>query len=179
MRALFFAAIACGLLSSWLVDQQWLAAGLLFIWLWRVVRLRDRHCLLVTILCLVPMTGWLSWQNQRFTNLVRQPSQMVTINLTVQPDAITLRGSQYQMVATSPVGKLLVKGQLKRAIEKQQLGQIARRTTWRVQGKLDAIAPPTNPGQFDAPKYYRSQGIARQLTVTAVKQVRTAPRRGW
>ena len=179
MRALFFAAIACGLLSSWLVDQQWLAAGLLFIWLWRVVRLRDRHCLLVTILCLVPMAGWLSWQNQRFTNLVRQPSQMVTINLTVQPDAITLRGSQYQMVATSPVGKLLVKGQLKRAIEKQQLGQIARRTTWRVQGKLDAIAPPTNPGQFDAPKYYRSQGIARQLTVAAVKQVTTAPRRGW
>ncbi|MGY5263133.1 DNA internalization-related competence protein ComEC/Rec2 [Lactiplantibacillus plantarum] len=179
MRVLFFAAIACGLLSSWLVDQQWLAAGLLAIWLLRVIRLRDRYCLMVTIGCVVPMAIWLNWQNHRFTTTVHQPSQVVTLDLAVQPDAITMRGGQYQLIATSSTGKLLVRGQLKSAAEKQRLAQLTRRTIWRVQGELAPIAPPTNPVQFNAPKYYRSQGIARQMTVVAVQKMATTPRHGW
>ncbi|WP_409475164.1 DNA internalization-related competence protein ComEC/Rec2 [Lactiplantibacillus plantarum] len=179
MRALFFAAIACGLLSSWLVDQQWLAAGLLLIWLLRVIRLRDRQCLMVTIGCVLSLAIWLNWQNHRFASIVQRPSQVVTSHLAVQPDAITVRGGQYQLIATSPMGKVLVRGQLKSATEKQYLTQFTHRTIWHVQGEVAAIAPPTNPGQFNAPRYYRSQGIARQVTVTAVQRIEIASRRGW
>ncbi|BEI64379.1 hypothetical protein IYO1511_c18640 [Lactiplantibacillus plantarum] len=55
--------------------------------------------------------------------------------MAVQPDAITVRGGQYQLIATSPMGKVLVRGQLKSATEKQYLTQFTHRTIWHVQGK--------------------------------------------
>ncbi|MCG5035581.1 hypothetical protein MAA39_02650 [Lactiplantibacillus plantarum] len=157
MRALFFAAIACGLLSSWLVDQQWLAAGLLLIWLLRVIRLRDRQCLMVTIGCVLSLAIWLNWQNHRFASIVQQPSQVVTSHLAVQPDAITVRGGQYQLIATSPMGKVLVRGQLKSATEKQYLTQFTHRTIWHVQGK----SPPSH--------LLPTRGSLMRLGIIAVK----------
>lgn len=111
---------------------------------------------MATIGCVVSMAIWLNWQNHRFTTIVQQPSQVVALDLAVQPDAITVRGGQYQLITTSPMGKLLVRGQLKNAAEKQHLTQLTCRTVWRVQGESAPIAPPTNPGQFNAPRYYRS-----------------------
>ncbi|PRO94903.1 MULTISPECIES: DNA internalization-related competence protein ComEC/Rec2 [Lactiplantibacillus] len=179
MRPLFFAAISCGLLSSWLVSQQPIAAVLLGLWLFRVWCLRERHTLMVTLVCVVGFAGWFSWQNHRFEHLAALPSQSMQAELTVQPDAISIRGGQYQLVANGSVGRVLVRGQLKSAHDKQWLQRVTRRMVWHAQGTLAPIDPPTNPGQFDAPMYYRSQGIAQQLTLTQVFQIQAAPRTGW
>lgn len=134
---------------------------------------------MVTLVCVVGFAGWFSWQNHRFEHLAALPSQSMQAELTVQPDAISIRGGQYQLVANGSVGRVLVRGQLKSAHDKQWLQRVTRRTSWRAQGTLASIDPPTNPGQFDAPTYYRSQGIAQQLTLTQVFQIQAAPRTGW
>jgi len=179
LRTLFFAAIACGLLSSWLVDQQWIAAGLLLLWLVRVVCLRDRTCLIVTTILTVSMAGWLGWQNRQFQRVTQLLPREAALTLMVQPDMITVRGGQYQLIATSTSGRLLVRGELPSATAKHRLAQINRRTQWRVQGTLSPVPPPTNPGQFNAPAYYRSQGVYQQLTVESVRSVGVAPRTGF
>lgn len=103
---------------------------------------------MVTIGCVLSLAIWLNWQNHRFASIVQRPSQVVTSHLAVQPDAITVRGGQYQLIATSPMGKVLVRGQLKSATEKQYLTQFTHRTIWHVQGEVAAIAPPTNRGSL-------------------------------
>lgn len=179
MRAPFFAAIAVGLLSSWLVGQQWIAAVLLGLWLLRIVFLKDRRCLILTLVLLVGIGGWLAWRNQQFAQISRERPRTATLQLAVQPDAVNARGGQYQLVGTSVrYGKLIVYGKLASAAQKHQLEQLKQRTNWRVTGTLSAVAPPTNPGQFNAPNYYRGQGIYRQYTVTNLGGMTVAPRTG-
>lgn len=73
---------------------------------------------MVTLVCVVGFAGWFSWQNHRFEHLAALPSQSVRAELTVQPDAISIRGGQYQLVANGSVGRVLVRGQLKSAHDK-------------------------------------------------------------
>ncbi|RRK11614.1 DNA internalization-related competence protein ComEC/Rec2 [Lactiplantibacillus garii] len=179
MRAPFFAAIACGLLSSWLVGRQSVAAILLLLWLLRVGLLRDRRCLTLTVVISAVVGGWLTWQNARFERVTRSAPRVVNLTLAVQPDAVSTRGGQYQLVATtSGVGRVIVYGKLATAADKRRLNALTTRTRWQTSGTLSPVAPPTNPGQFDAPAYYRSQGIDYQYTVTRVAGVHPAVRRG-
>lgn len=179
MRTAFFAAIATGLLSSWLVGHQWVAAGLLGLWLARIVALKSRRCLIMTVLLLIIFGSWFHWQNQRFERISREGPRQVRVQLGVQPDAVTLRGGQFQLTGRSlRYGKLRVLGRLTTAGQKRQLNQLRGRSRWLVQGTLSPIPPPTNPGQFDAPSYYRSQRIYRQLQIERIQAVTAAPRGG-
>lgn len=179
MQALFFAAIAIGLLSSWLIGHQWIALVLLGGWLLRVARLRNRGILMITISLTVIMAGWLQHQNVIFERVSRQQPRTVQLAMAVQPDAITVRGGLYQLIGTGLGERLMASGQLSSAAQKRQFQQISTRTTWQVRGTLTPVAPPTNPGQFDAPTYYRSQGILHQLRVTGIRTVRVTQRSGF
>ncbi len=134
--------------------------------------------MIVTTLLTVSMAGWLGWQNWQFQRVTQTLPHDESLMLRVQPDMITVRGGQYQLIATSAYGRLLVRGTLPSAATKHRLAQVTKRTQWRVRGTLSPVPPPTNPGQFDAPAYYRSQGIFQQLTVESVATVGAAPRTG-
>ncbi|VDG30599.1 DNA internalization-related competence protein ComEC/Rec2 [Lactobacillus pentosus] [Lactiplantibacillus mudanjiangensis] len=175
----FFAAISCGLLSSWLIGQQWLAAGLLCLWLLRVWLLSDRLTWYLVFGLTLVMAGWLSWQQWQFQQVTRTVPIRTAMTMTVQPDEINVKGSQYQLVGHSEQGRVIGYGRLQSAIEKQQLATLTHRTRWQVQGELSPVPPPTNPGQFDAPAYYRSQGIQRQVMISSVTKLQLAPRHGW
>jgi len=179
LRALFFAAISGGLLSSWLVGQQWVAAILLFFWLIRVICLKQQRVLVVNLICVIGLAGWLSFKNTQFARIQRENPRQISLTLAVQPDQISVNGGQYQLVATSQLGRVIVYGRLADAGEQHRLQQLQKRTSWQVQGEWSPVPPPTNPGQFNAPNYYRSQGIYHQLTVTTVQQVRASPQSGW
>ncbi|AVK60603.1 DNA internalization-related competence protein ComEC/Rec2 [Lactobacillus sp. CBA3605] len=179
MRGLFFAAIGSGLLSSWLVGQQWPAAGLLGLWGLRLIYMRQRRLLMGSVCIMVVMAGWLIFKNRQFAQISGEMPQTVTLSITVQPDQIRFKGGQYQLLATSVHGRLISYGRLASAAEKQQLSQITQRTQWQVVGELAPVGPPTNPGQFDGPSYYRSQGIYRQLTIKKITALTSAPRTGW
>ncbi|WP_318765946.1 ComEC/Rec2 family competence protein [Lactiplantibacillus carotarum] len=180
MAAPFFAAIAAGLLSSWLVGHQWIAAVLLVLWLGRVVRLRDRRCIVLTGIVTVATGGWLSWKNANFKAITAQSPVETTVTVSVQPDAVTTRGGRYQLIGTSATaGKLILAGRLASASEQVALSRLDTRTVWRVQGRLGPVAPPTNPGQFDAPSYYRSQGILQQVAITRVIDRQARSQSGW
>lgn len=180
MRALFFAAISGGLLSSWLVGKQWFAAILLLVWLGRLICLKHRVSLILNLLTIAVLGSWLSFQNARFAQVQRENPRTISTILTVQPDQINVNGGQYQLIADSPYGRLISYGRLSDEPEKRQLQQLQLRTKWQVTGELTPIPPPTNPGQFNAPNYYRSQGIQRQLTLSTVRQILPAQRsNGW
>ena len=179
MPLLFFAAIGCGLLSSWLVGQQWLAAVLLGLWVIRGWRLKAPLIFSLMVVIVFSTAIWLGWQNQQFQTISQQTPRLGSYTMTVQPDQLKIRGSQYQLVGTGPAGRVIAYGQLKSAAEQQQLLAIRQRTRWQVTGTLGPVAPPTNPGQFDAPAYYRGQGINRQLEIQTVTDLTAAPRTGW
>ncbi len=179
MPKLFFAAIACGLLSSWLIGQQWIAAGLLGVWLIRGWRLKAPPVFWLMIGLVSVMAIWLSWQNRQFQVSRQASPQTGTYTVTVQPDQIQVKGNQYQLVGTSREGAVIAYGRLTSPAAQQQLLALRQRTRWQVTGELSPVPPPTNPGQFDAPSYYRGQGIWRQLTIQSVAKVIPAPRTGW
>ncbi|MFC6180713.1 DNA internalization-related competence protein ComEC/Rec2 [Lactiplantibacillus daowaiensis] len=168
-----------GLLSSWLVGQQWLAASLVVLWLIRVGCLRDRKTLGLTLAITASTAGWLWWQQQRYQQVTQTLPTTTALTMTVQPDQVSVKGSQYQLIGTSSVGRVIGYGRLKSAAEKQRLLAFAKRTSWQVQGELSPIPPPTNPGQFDAPAYYRGRRIYHQVTIQAVSAVSLAPRTGF
>lgn len=178
MRALFFAAISGGLLSSWLGGQQWIAAILLLVWIGRVICLRARGILIVNLLTVAILGGWFSFKNAQFSQIQRENPRTVRTVLTVQPDQVSVNGGQYQLAADSPYGRLITYGRIGDVHQQRQLQQLTQRTEWQVEGDLTPVPPPTNPGQFNAPNYYRSQGISRQLTVATIQQLTPANRSG-
>ena len=176
---MFFAAIGSGLLSSWLVGQQAIAAFLVVIWLVRVWCLQVRWVWWTTVVLVSLMGSWFLWQNQRFQRFQAATPHNQTVMVTVQPDDINVNGGQYRLIATLPNrDRLLVYGRLTTPTEKRALQAVTQRTSWQLQGSWSPIPPPTNPGQFDAPAYYRSQGIYQQLTVQRASSPRLALRSG-
>ncbi|BDZ31112.1 DNA internalization-related competence protein ComEC/Rec2 [Lactiplantibacillus sp. WILCCON 0030] len=156
-----------------------MAAILLLAWLLRISCLKRWSILGLNLVCLSVLGGWLISQNTHFAHIQHENPRTVTTQLTVQPDQISVNGGQYQLIADSRYGRVISYGRLANANEQRQLQQLDRRTIWQVQGEVSPVPPPTNPGQFNAPNYYRSHGIYRQLTIADVRQVRLAPRTGW
>ncbi|WP_223876918.1 DNA internalization-related competence protein ComEC/Rec2 [Lactiplantibacillus daoliensis] len=152
------------------MGQQWVAAILWLGWIGRLLCLKHRGILIFNLLVVVVMAGWMSYQNSQFAHIQRENPRTIQTMLTVQPDQISVNGGQYQLTADSSAGRLIVYGRLTDAREKRQLEQLTQRTKWRVEGELAPVLPPTNPGQFNVPNYYRSQGINRQFTLTAVRE---------
>lgn len=180
MTALFFAAIAAALLSSWLVADQWVAAGLLGLWLVRAYRTQNRVILMTTLSVTGLMMGWFGWQGQRFQHAQAQMPTMVTTRMVVAPDDVRVRGDQLQLLGTvAGKGRVIAYGRIARPADQHQLQTVTTTTEWRVQGMLGPVAPPTNPGQFDAPKYYRGQGVLYQLQLADHYQWAPLKVTGW
>ncbi|WP_341778453.1 DNA internalization-related competence protein ComEC/Rec2 [Levilactobacillus sp. HBUAS70063] len=155
-------------------------AGLLALALARVITLRHRLTLWLTLVTLVGIGGYLVWQQYAVSRRQISPFQTSDVALTVrfQPDALSFRGAGYTLIARNQANgeNVLLRGWASSAAELRRLKEIQYPQSWQISGQQSGILPATNFSQFDAAKYWAHRGVTKTVKVVSVTRRARAAR---
>lgn len=104
---LIWLAILAGSLSGCFFGLTWLSVVVTFIWVIRIICLREQQLLIWTALVLFIFSG-LFWHTQRLEKVRTMPDQTgATLQLTVQPDELRVEQGRIQLSGKLPDGRTI------------------------------------------------------------------------
>lgn len=174
-----FVALPLAALSVSLGGHPVAGSLLLLLALSRVVALRQRQTLLVTLGMLLVLGGYLGWQHYRIVQQQISPFHATTATLVVRfrPDALTFHGASYALVARNQATgePVLIHGWAESAADLHQLQQLRRPQVWQLTGQQSGVLPATNFNQYDAADYWAHRGITKTIKVSHRDRQAVAP----
>ncbi|MFC6261129.1 DNA internalization-related competence protein ComEC/Rec2 [Levilactobacillus fujinensis] len=157
---------------------------LLLVVISRIIRLDNRVTWGLLFMSLVIFGSHLWLQEQRLSQRqlpLLAPAQTTELAVRVQPDAITIRGSLYYLVATkiSNEERVILRGRLTSAAQLQDLQHVQRAEVWQITGQQQRLLPATNFNQFDSANYWRHRQVVTEIMVTTLTSRKPALRHWW
>ncbi|MFC6274637.1 DNA internalization-related competence protein ComEC/Rec2 [Levilactobacillus tangyuanensis] len=181
--ACFFLSLTLAAISVLAGGHLWGGLVLLLVVLFRVLTLKSRLVLIVTVIGGGLFGGWLWVHQERLSHrqLALGVKQVQSMKIRVQPDAIVLRGTGYYFVGQDMTSHdwVTVHGQLRSASEQMSLQAVDRPQTWQVTGEVTGLLPATNFNQFDAARYWFHRGIVRSVKLTAIDRRQASVQTIW
>ncbi|QBO37004.1 DNA internalization-related competence protein ComEC/Rec2 [Periweissella cryptocerci] len=175
-----FPALVAACLSALILAQQRWAAIVLLVVIIRIVLLRERNVLIVSLIVGGIMGLWFYAFDQRLTQQCLPDMDKATLELHVQPDEIQVDGD-YARVTGSTLQHsqpIIVYLKLQKQAEQEMLSNVTQPMLITVTGKLGRVNSATNIGEFDAREYFRGQGITNTLAKAKITTIKTVPPNG-
>ncbi|KRK86292.1 metallo-beta-lactamase superfamily hydrolase [Levilactobacillus koreensis JCM 16448] len=180
----FFISLGIAAVSVSVGGHFWGGLILLLVVISRIIRLGNRATWIVLLVGLVIFGGHLWLQEQRLDRRqlpILAPAQATELAVRVQPDAITIRGALYYLVATkvSNGERVTLRGRLTSAAQLRALQRVHRAEVWQITGQQQRLLPATNFNQFDSAAYWRHRQVVTEIKVTALTERTPAPSHWW